>query len=237
MITLLRTRRWIGFTLLVVGGVIAFGLLSQWQWHRAEERDSQSRVLRAQTSSEPITLVDARVSALQEWQPIEVTGSYDTTQFAVRRRPLEGRNGFWLLSRLTTDSGAVWVNRGWLPADGDALALPELPAPPPGEVTVRGYYRNPELTDSTQWQGVPAGMVPAIAPRLMTASSVLPGYLQLSASDPPQDDVIELPLPEIDSSRNISYAVQWILFALVAVSGWFYMLRRESRAEGTEGHR
>lgn len=237
MMTVLRTRRWIGFTLLVMGVVIAFGLLSQWQWHRAEERDRQSSALHSQAAGRALDLDGLRVAGLPEWQPVEVTGSYDATQFAVRRRPLDGRNGFWLLSRLTTDTGAVWVNRGWLPAIGDALELPRLPAPPQGEVKVRGYYRNAEISERSQWQGVPVGMVPAIAPSLMADSSVLPGYLQLSASEPPQSDLVLLPLPEIDSSRNISYAVQWVLFAVVAVTGWFIMLRREARAERKEGRR
>lgn len=235
-----------GFTLLVVGVIIAFGLLSQWQWHRAEERDIQRRDLIAHTSAPAVDVMsvirgDNQVIPVGdtpdwEWQPVELTGTYDTAQFVVRRRPLDGRNGFWVLSRLVTDVGGVWVNRGWIPADGDALALPEIPAPPPSEVTIRGYLRSAEPVTAEQWQGVPTGMVPAIAPSLMAASSILPGYVQLAASDPRQADLVILPLPEIDTSRNISYAVQWILFALVAGGGWLYMLRREARTARAEAN-
>ena len=42
-------------------------------------------------------------------------------------------------------------------------------------------------------------------------------------------------LPVIDEGRNISYAVQWILFALVALAGWFFFLRREARTVAAEG--
>jgi cytochrome oxidase assembly protein ShyY1 len=242
VISLLGTRRWLAFSALVIGVVIAFGVLSQWQWHRAQEREFQRRDLLAHTDG-PTQSVDAMVNLPVEdlqtlqWQPLDITGIYESSQLAVRRRPLDGRNGFWVLSRMTTDSGGVWINRGWVPAAGDAMAVPKLPVPPAGEVTIRGYYRSPEVTDSRQWQGMPPGMIPAIAPTLLGAPSALPGYVQLASSDPPQQGLVVLPLPEIDPSRNISYAVQWILFALVAVGGWFFMLRRESRAERTQGDR
>jgi cytochrome oxidase assembly protein ShyY1 len=41
--------------------------------------------------------------------------------------------------------------------------------------------------------------------------------------------LVIVPLPQIDEGQNISYAVQWILFALVAMVGWFVFLRREAR--------
>lgn len=41
--------------------------------------------------------------------------------------------------------------------------------------------------------------------------------------------------PSRPISSNISYAVQWILFALVAFAGWFFFLRREARTVAAEG--
>ena len=37
--------------------------------------------------------------------------------------------------------------------------------------------------------------------------------------------------PDVDEGRNISYAIQWILFAIIAIGGWFFFLRREARDE------
>ncbi len=239
MIALLRTRRWIAFTILVIAVVVTFGLLSQWQWHRAEERDAQRRDLLTHTGGPArdltgvLAMAPADLPAL-EWSPLEVTGSYEPNQYAVRRRPLDGRNGFWVLSRMTTTFGAVWINRGWLPAEGDALAMPRLPDPPQGEVQVRGFYRQPEPTEPAQWKGLPPGMIPAIAPDHLAEPAALPGYLQLVSSQPEQQNLVILPLPDIDPSRNTSYAVQWVLFALVAVAGWFIMLRRETKSVRTE---
>lgn len=241
VLALLRTRRWVAFTTLVLLSVVVFGLLSHWQWQRAEQRDRERVELLTRTAQTAVPLASALANTPKEWQRLDLTGTYAQEQFAVRRRPLEGRNGFWVLSRLNTELGPVWVNRGWVPAEADALAMPSLPTPPSGVVRVSGYYRSPESRDIEQWQGLPMGMVPAVVPDALSQLStdaaqstgaVLTGYLQLTSSEPLQEGLVELPLPSIDSSRNISYAVQWVLFAFVAVGGWGYMLRRESLSTG-----
>ena len=53
-------------------------------------------------------------------------------------------------------------------------------------------------------------------------------YLQQTASEP-TDPVVLVPLPEPDDLQNISYAVQWLLFAAVAIGGWYFFLRREAK--------
>ena len=68
-------------------------------------------------------------------------------------------------------------------------------------------------------------MAPALLP---IVDDAFPGYVQLSASSPEQQGLIALPLPSVDESRNTSHAVQWLIFAFVAVGGWFFFLRREA---------
>ena len=41
MLALLKTRRWVGFTAIVVVSIIGFGLLSRWQWSRADEQRAE----------------------------------------------------------------------------------------------------------------------------------------------------------------------------------------------------
>ena len=51
-------------------------------------------------------------------------GSYESSsQVAVRRRPLNAQNGFWVMTLLRTEDGPVWVNRGWIPAGADAVII------------------------------------------------------------------------------------------------------------------
>ena len=53
-------------------------------------------------------------------------------------------------------------------------------------------------------------------------------YFVISASDP---ELTRIPLPEATDSRNLSYAGQWLLFAAIAIGGWYYFLRREAQED------
>ena len=147
----------------------------------------------------------------------------------VRKRPLDARNGFWVMTALRRDDGGtVWVNRGWLPTSGDALSTPDTPDAPTGTVTVSGYLR-PEDSDARADEGLPHGQIAAPGPATLPAvGSDFPGYVQLETSTPAEVGLVELPLPSVDESRNVSYAVQWLLFAAITIGGWFFFLRREA---------
>ncbi len=233
---LLRTRRWLGFTAVVVGAIIAFGFLSHWQWSRAEERRAERVALQSALSADPVDLASLDPATLErdEWQMVSVRGEYlPNLQAGVRKRPLDTRNGFWLMSPMETTSGSlVWINRGWLPAGKDALSTPSFPSPPDGTVTVTGHLRLFDKVDPQGNAGLPEGQIAAPAPQLLPpAGQSLPVYVQLSTSDPEQQGLVTLPLPEVDEGRNISYAIQWLLFAGVALGGWFFFLRREAHED------
>jgi cytochrome oxidase assembly protein ShyY1 len=236
--SLLRTRRWLGFTVTVVVVIIAFGLLSLWQWHRAEDKRAQRLELQTAAAAAPVPLAAIErpagggIDPADEWRRVAVEGTYDPArQVVVRKRPLDARNGFWVMTPLTMASGGVvWVNRGWEPAGADALTTPPIPEPPAGPVTVTGYLRPFEAGDAKSNDGLPTGQVaaPAVA-ALPEVSDAYPAYVQLRESSPPQAGLVALPLETVDESRNISYAVQWLLFAGVAIGGWFFFLRREAK--------
>lgn len=236
---LLRTRRWAGFTVLVVVVIIAFGLLSAWQWSRAEDRRAEGRILQDALTVTPLPLSSALDSTpgVWDWTPSVATGTFDASnEVLVRKRPLEARNGFWVLTPLDTGAAIVWVNRGWVPVGADALNTPSVTPPPTGLVEVNGYLKPYEQASPDRNDGLPSGQVAAPALSLLPdVGASATGFLQLASSNPEQRDVRPLPLPEIDESRNISYAVQWLLFAAVALGGWFYFLRREAREDATPG--
>lgn len=213
MIALLKTKRWIGFTVLVIVVIVAFGLLSRWQWSRAEERRLERIAIT--TTAVPVPY-SAEVDT--QWQPVTATGTYDSEQILVRRRPLNAQNGFWVVTNLHTDAGTdVPVVRGWIAATGGPADLVTPPAAPSGTVSIIGRWRPAEGPNDTT--GLPPSQV----------MSLDQPFLQLVSSDPAQSGLTVLPLPEIDDGRNLSYAVQWLLFAAVAIVGWFFFLRREAR--------
>jgi len=226
MLSLLRTRRWLSFTVIVLLVIIAFGFLSRWQWSRAAEKQAVNAQMVHERASAPVPPSQAEV----EWTPVTLTGTYDPAHVVVvRKRPQDTVNGFWVMTPLITDTGTVWVNRGWMRAEGNATALPSVPSAPAGQVTISGLWR--PWQHATITSGLPAGMVSDVDPAVLPVPSGLSGYVQLTSSSPAQDGLAQVLLPEIDDSRNISYAVQWILFALVCIGGWFFFLRREARED------
>ena len=234
ILPLLRTRRWLGFTAVVVFAIVAFGLLSWWQWSRADQHRHERLALEASLAADPVPLATALRTPVgdDEYRAVTVTGEYDADATAlVRRRPLDAQNGFWVMTALRQPDGSVvWVNRGWVAVGGDALASPTVPPPPSGTVSVTGYLRGDEDASADDNDGLPAGQVAAAAAVLLPAvPDAVPGFVQLATSEPAQTGLVPWPLPDIDESRNVSYAVQWLLFAAVAMSGWYYFLRREAR--------
>jgi cytochrome oxidase assembly protein ShyY1 len=231
--SLLLTRRWQGFTLLVIFSIGSFGVLSWWQWSRAEERRAD-RIAIEVSVSDPQTLDSAAdTDEFIAFTPVNMSGTFrDEYSVLVRKRPLEGSNGLWVMTPFQTADGAqVWLLRGWLPAASSATGVIDVPAAPRGVIDITAAIRAPEGTDPVL--GLPQGQVPGVDPKVLpeTGSPTASNFLQLMATDAPEEGLLSVPLPSVDEGQNISYAVQWILFALVAAVGWFYFLRREEKED------
>ena len=234
----LRQPRWLALAFLIVLVVPSFILLSRWQLSRLDQRRHYNAVVTANAAQAavPVGTVMAPgspTSAIgdpQTWRQVTATGHYDTArEVLVRRRPLQGANGFWVATPLVTDSGAVLVvNRGWIEAVGGAGAVQPVPPPPSGPVTVVGRVQPSQDAPSPQPSDLPAGQVTDLDVALVGGSGAYPGYVDLVSSDPTQaSGLTPIPLPELDEGPHLSYAVQWILFAVVAVTGFVLLVRRE----------
>lgn len=229
MLALLRTGRWQGFTAVVIVAIVAFGLLSRWQWQRADEKQVAQQALEV-SQAQPIS--PSVFDPLAEFTPVTLVGTYvpGSVRF-VRQRPLEGRNGFWVLQQLGTAEGDVWVLRGWTPSGVRAGDSPSIEPAPSGPVQVTGVVRPLPIGQAVDPQdrgGLPLDQVTAIESAQLPPVSASQWYVQLQTADPPEE-LIPVPLAEPDDLQNISYAIQWLLFAAVAIGGWFFFLRREAR--------
>ena len=219
--------------MLVIFSIGAFGVLSWWQWSRADERRAD-RIAIEVSVSDPQTLDSAAdADELIAFTPVKMNGTFrDEYSVLVRKRPLEGSNGLWVMTPFQTADGAqVWLLRGWLPAASSATGVIEVPAAPGGVIDITAAIRAPEGTDPVL--GLPQGQVPGVDPKVLpeTGSPTASNFLQLMATDAPEEGLLSVPLPSVDEGQNISYAVQWILVALVAAVGWFYFLRREEKED------
>jgi len=233
MLALLRTSRWVSFTALVLLAIIGFGFLSRWQFDRAEQhREERLTIEQGQIIKDP----QFDISGTAEFSRVTMTGQYLGADVLVRQRPLDGGNGYWVLTPLQPNANAdkVWVLRGWLSASTQALEVPPIPPAPSGDVTIDGVVRVFEEPRSDV-SGLPDQVISRMSSEELSFAGVAQDrVLQLIRSEP-EDDLITVPLPEIDEGQNISYAVQWILFALVALGGWFVFLRREAQ-DGVRDH-
>ncbi len=229
MLALLRTSRWVSFTALVLLAIIGFGFLSRWQFDRAEQhREERLTIEQGQIIKDP----QFDISGTAEFSRVTMTGQYLGADVLVRQRPLDGGNGYWVLTPLQPNANAdkVWVLRGWLSASTQALEVPPIPQAPSGDVTIDGVVRVFEAPRSDV-SGLPDQVISRMSTEELSFAGVAQDrVLQLIRSEP-ENDLITVPLPEIDEGQNISYAVQWILFALVALGGWFVFLRREAQDE------
>ncbi len=227
----------------VVVLVIAFVLLGRWQLHRAHAQAEEDAQRTAATASAPVPVdrlltPDQPLPAADEWRAVTATGTYDPDhQLLVRNRSMDSTNGYWVLAPLRTARGDLLVARGWIPAGATAEAPDALPTLPSGQVTVTGRLRPAE--SATSRAGLPAGQVERIVPSQLSDQIGRPTYsawLAMESEQPPVPLDAGLRLLPADGSSgwqwpisHTVYALQWFTFGVIAVVGWFVLLRRDVR--------
>jgi len=215
--------------------IISFGVLSWWQWHRAEEKRNEFNAIAQRMAAPPVTPPSDATAVDLEWRRVKLVGEYaQDAQLLVRSRPNNGSNGFWVMSALNHDRGTTWIARGWIAATGVSTSDVTPPPVPPGNVTVTGNARLPEPGPLRAGEDLPPGQITAVdvgamstlvADTSQVSAPVTTPWFVMADNDPtlPQRE-----LPQSTDSRNLSYAGQWLLFAAIGVGGWWYFLRREA---------
>ncbi|HSF26576.1 MAG TPA: SURF1 family protein [Actinomycetes bacterium] len=237
----LLTRRWLGLLVLCLLLATVCVRLGFWQLHRFEDHRAANQRVTQQISADPVPLqtllpVGRSVGPAQEWRRVTASGEYDVTrQLLVRQRPLNGANGYHVLTPLVlADGSALIIDRGWVPAGASATTSPAVPAPPDGQVTVTARLR-PSETGPLQQAGLPPGQIRRIAVAEIAADLPYPvadGYAELVGQTPaPAQELSSLPLEQKSTALNLAYAVQWWLFAAIIVGGWYFLGRREALDE------
>ncbi|WP_307845160.1 SURF1 family protein [Planomonospora sp. ID67723] len=244
MYRFLLTPRWIALHIVVLLVIPAFVFLGQWQFGRYEERSTSGDRITANLGAPPVpvsslTSAGGAVPERDKYRTVTATGTFDPAhQLLVRRRVQNRAVGFYVLTPLIVGTGeAVLVNRGWVKAGATADALPDVPAPSPGEVTVTGRLRPAETEESSGLRdrtGLPPGQVLLI--NTATIGKGLPyrllgGYVELVEESPAPASAPEpVPAPDVSEGGglNLAYGVQWWLFIGIAIGGWVLLIRREA---------
>lgn len=251
MYRFLLSSRWLGLLALAVAVAVACVLLGSWQWNRREQRLARNAEVVGNYDRDPVALREAlpdptRFPEGGTWTPVEVDGEYvaDATVL-VRNRTRDGRPGYQVLVPLQSKEGPVLlVDRGFLPA-GQTGERPDDVPDPPGEVSVVARLRAPEPTDD---RGAPAGQTQRINPEALAAAladasggrfdaaDVVTGAYAEVASESPAPAVAPVPEPRppLDEGPHLSYALQWVVFAIGALVGFVVVARRTAQDDAEE---
>lgn len=227
----------------MIAVVLGFPQLGLWQLDRYDAERALAERIEARVSADPLPLSEVLTAAMTagdlaelEFRPVQVTGRYrPDEQVFHRNRAFQGSGGFDVLTPLELGDGrAILVRRGFV-----SPARPGSPEPGPapavdGEVTVTGYLElsgeQPGFGPRDRPEGTLDTVFHADVQRLdqQTSADLLPMVLHLQQQSPTHPDgPVPQPVPEIDASTNLNYAVQWFSFTAIVAIGYGIVLYRK----------
>ena len=237
MVRLLLTGKWLALSMLLLVCLGVFGWLGSWQWSRAEQPASTTSSPTGAEGGSPTSLDDVYspgepVPEAFVGERIRVVGEYQSVdQLLVPQRELDDEVGYWVVTPLEMSDGSVIpVVRGW-------TAEPSVSTDAPtGKVVVVGAL---EASESQAQRGglpelLPAGQLGAVSSAELLSlweGDLYQGFVLLD-DQRPQSTLAAVPPPELaaDSAwsvQNLSYAIQWWLFAAFAVFLWWRMFQAD----------
>jgi surfeit locus 1 family protein len=241
------SRAWLITTLLVFLGTAFCIRMGIWQLDRLKQRrvfNAQVISMRAAESLDLNQNLPADISAM-EWRVVTVTGEYDFGNQVVLRNQYNGdQYGYHLITPLLFDDpstrfasghAAVLVDRGWIPADGNATPSDWRKYDKTGQVTVTGQIRlgqekpafggvaDADAGHLDVWNNLNVIRISEQSPY-----PILPVYVQPNAIENDTDPPIPLQ-PEVDLTEgpHFGYALQWFAFATILFLGYPFFLRKQ----------
>ena len=232
-------KRWLVWAALVLVFAVACSLLSNWQFNRRAEALAKIQSVASNFDNSPVALdlvaSEGKFNVKNEWRPVSLSGKFLVDHAVlVRNRPYNGSPGFLQLIPFQLDSGpVVAVETGWLPTGDDNKAPKAIPLPNSNEQEIVGRVRPSEPTLN---RDAPAKQLATINVQALIEKENLTGpvyknfYVRLASPYSSAALPKILPRPELDEGNHLSYALQWILFALMAVAALVWAIRQEAQA-------
>ncbi|MGY1437077.1 SURF1 family protein [Streptomyces reniochalinae] len=245
MYRFLLTPRWWGINIFAVLAIPVCLFMGSWQLSRFDDRVDRHHEQQEQSRS----AAHAKARPLASLLPVteetvgrtaKVTGRFDAEHpLLVPDRTVKGERGFYVLSLLRTDDTgdgkALPVVRGWLPGDPDPA---RVPAPPKGEVTVRGALQASESQNDAGDHA--SGALPRDQLGFINASAlvnIVPYGVEGAWLTEQRTREPLKPVPpaapegtglDMKAFQNLGYTAQWFVFAGFVVFMWFRFFRREA---------
>lgn len=242
---LLLSKRWLSYLLVTVLFAASCVGLGMWQFARREEARVEIERVLANYDASPVPLTELTPSLAfytdaNKWRPVLTTGTYlADQQFLVRSRPRDQQAGYEVLSPLLLANGEVFVvDRGWLPAGNSAEQAPRIPAPPTGTVTVVSRLKasEPSIPGRSYSDGQLATIELPLVASLLNRPTYTGSYGLVASENPAPVGTAPLPAlpPQLDEGNHLSYAFQWLTFALLGFIGLGWAIRNEWRIRNAD---
>ena len=234
------SRRAVGFVIfaiLVAGGCVRLGF---WQLHRLAQRRAINAKLAARLAMPPVPALEAmRDTAAAEYRRASASGTYDFgPELSLAARTREGSPGANIITplRVPGSDTAVLVNRGWVYA-ADAMSVDFGRWREPNDAAVSGYLleiprggrgavtppSSPRVIRRLEYDSLAKRFPYPIAPFVLVATAA-------GAATAPRDSTpARLPLPLMDEGPHLGYAIQWFMFAAIALVGAAVAVRADRR--------
>ena len=237
-------RLWLRWALLIVFVAllgVAFVSLGNWQLDRLAQRKERNAttIINEQKPVQPYEQVFTHpITDADQWQRVEARGTFDADhQFVVRYRSNGGADGYEVLTPLRTASGAVLVDRGFIPLERGTRIPSVAPAPPTGEVSVVGHVRRNERgrRAATAPAGNQVRLINSDAIAVTLPYEIESGYIGLLTVQPEQQGGFQpIQLPDLSEGPHFWYAVQWFMFTAIGVAGIVVFIRGDLQARREE---
>jgi len=231
------SRAWILATLLVFAGTAFCIRMGIWQLDRLEQRrafNAQVETMRAMEMLDLNQTLPDDISKM-EWRAVTVTGEYDfENQVALRNQFNGAEYGYHLITPLRFTGGAVLVNRGFIPADGNSTPNDWRKYDEAGAVTLTGQIRLGQgkpafggVADAEGkldvWNNLDVNRIAAQSPYRLLPVFVQPNEVEGDEIPP----IAFQPKVELTEGPHFGYALQWFSFATILFFGYPFYLRKQ----------
>lgn len=218
-----------GLTASLITGLVIplFIFLGVWQLHRADEKKGLMALHQQRMQDEPLTL-GAEAPNLEDirYRRVIVSGEYDVEhQFLLDNQVHRQSPGYHVLTplRIAGIETAVLVNRGWIPLGASRDERPDLEIRHRNVVVTGMVERFPGVGLKLEGAEIPGPGWPAVVQLVDPARigerlgyAVLP-YQVLADETVAEAYIRDWKQVRLDPGKNQGYALQWFLFALVAL--------------------
>lgn len=249
---LFRGKYLIGHILVIAIAISCF-FLSSWQFSRLSERKDLNRRIESRMDKAPAQLSELRNPVVGkenikelEYRRVNISGNYDQSiEILISGRSRDGAPGYNVVTllNLKDEQASIFVNRGWIPqslgdeiragkVDEDVIAPKKINAESLVGI-IRLNEREALFADNKQVddERISTRIDTTLFQDITKDKYVYQFYVQLLPEQNADNNAypIALDQPELTERNHLSYAMQWLIFGIIAIITWVVICVKSSK--------